>query len=94
MRWTILPLLPLAAALVGGTSVACGFALSRPTAETKAFNSVYYTALLAGRDPDAAVRKARFTTAILMKQLGESRSQATADVTKFMVWRAGSLCGG
>jgi len=29
-----------------------------------------------------------------MKQLGESRAQATAEVTKFMVWRAGNLCGG
>lgn len=88
MRWTIPPVLILTAALVGGS------AFSRPTADTKAFDSVYYTALLAGRDPDAAVRKARFTAHNLMTQLGELRAQATAEVTKFMVWRAGSLCGG
>jgi hypothetical protein len=29
-----------------------------------------------------------------MKQFGKSRSEAAADVAKFMILRAGNLCGG
>jgi hypothetical protein len=62
-----------------------------PSAESIALNSVYFAALVAGRDPDAAVRKVRFTVHILMKDLGMTRSAALIDE---MRRRGGSLCGG
>ena len=80
--------------LAAGILLSVGRTLGRPTAESEAFDSVYYAALLSGRDPDAAVRKARFTAGILMKQFGMTRPEAAAEVTKFMIWRSGRLCGG
>ena len=67
---------------------------SRPSAELAALDSVYYGALLSGRDPDAAVRKARFTVRVLMKDLGMPRSAAVTDATRFTLRRGGTLCGG
>ena len=52
----------LVVALAVGIPLAVDIALSRAGgAETEAFDSVYYTALLSGRDPNAALRKADFT---------------------------------
>jgi hypothetical protein len=78
----------------GRNSFGFDIALSRAGgAETEAFDSVYYTALLSGRDPNAALRKADFTANLLMTQFGMTRSNAVAEVVKFMIWRSGRLCG-
>ena len=75
--------------------LSAGSTLGRPTAaETKAFGSIYYAALLSGRDPDAAVRKARYTAGTLMKQFGMTRPEAVAEIARFAIWRSGRLCGG
>lgn len=66
----------------------------RPSAELAALDSVYYGALLSGRDPDAAVHKARFRTGVLMRDLGMTRSAAAADIARFMLRRGGTLCVG
>ena len=85
----------LVVALAVGIPLAVDIALSRAGgAETEAFDSVYYTALLSGRDPNAALRKADFTANLLMTQFGMTRSKAVAEVAKFMIWRSGRLCGG
>jgi hypothetical protein len=84
----------LVVGLAVGMPLAVDIALSRADAETEAFDSVYYTALLSGRDPDAALRKAHFTTSILTKQFGMPRFKAAAEVAKFMISRSGRLCGG
>jgi len=93
MRRVILSIWVMSA-LVGGVAVVTESVFTKPKAETEAFESVYYAALLSGRDPDAALRKARFRTELLMKDFGESKSRAAAEVARFMIWRAGSLCGG
>lgn len=64
------------------------------TAEAAAYDSVYYTALLSGRDADAAARKAHYLTATIMREFGMTRTEAAAYVVRSMVWRNGSLCGG
>ena len=81
--------------LAAGILIFVGSTLGQPTvAETKAFDSVYYAALWSGRDPDAAVRKARYTAGTLMKHSGMTRSEAVAEAVKFTIWRSGGLCGG
>ena len=69
-------------------------ALSRHTEEAAAYDSIYYTALLSGRDADAAVRKAHYLTGTMMQQFGMTRAEAAAYVARSMVWRNGRLCGG
>jgi hypothetical protein len=90
--WTVPATLMVALAI--GFLLIAESAPSRPNVETDAFDSIYYTALLSGRDPDASLRKAQFTTSILTKQFGMPRSKAAAEVAKFMIWRSGRLCGG
>ena len=69
-------------------------ALNRHAAEAAAYDSVYYTALLSGRDAGAAVRKAHYLTGTMMQEFGVTRAEAAAYVARSMVWRNGSLCGG
>jgi hypothetical protein len=52
--------------VVLGASVPASATITPPSPEAMALNSVYFTAWLSGRDPDAAVRKARFSAHILM----------------------------
>jgi len=107
MRTITLPLRPrrvrqthwlLAAALT--TALAAGVlpqavrALHRNAAETAAYDSVYYTALLSGRDADAALRKAHYLTGTMMREFGMTRTEAAAYVAGSMLWRNGKLCGG
>ena len=92
VRWivrstAIMMLVAMVAAVSGSTP-------GPASAETEAFERVYFSALLSGRDADAAVRKARFRTGILVKDFGMSRAEAAAEVAKFMIWRTGRLCGG
>jgi hypothetical protein len=68
--------------------------LAQPTAETKALDSICYAALFSDRDPDAAVRKARYTAGTLMKQFSMTRPETVAEIAKFAIWRSGRLCGG
>jgi hypothetical protein len=91
-RWMVPVTLMIA--LVGGSLLIVDNAFSRPNGKADAFDSIYYTALLSGRDPDAARRKAHFTARILTEQFGMSRSNEAAEVAKFMIWRSGRLCGG
>jgi hypothetical protein len=82
----------MVAALVAALLLAAAVLIFQPTAETEAYRSVYYAAQLSGRDPDAAVRKARFRAGILVKQFGMSRSDAAADIARFMIVNAGNPC--
>lgn len=84
----------LIVALSTGMTASASIASGTPSLESLALNSVYSTALLAGRNPDAAVLKARFTVHILMKDLGMTRLTALTDVTRFTLRRRGALCGG
>jgi hypothetical protein len=84
----------LIVALSAGVTASADIASAPPSPESQALNSVYFMALLAGRDPDAAVRKARFTVRVLMKDLGMSRAAAVTDATRFTLRRGGALCGG
>ena len=81
-------------ALSAGMTASASITSAPPSPESQALNSVYFTALLAGRDPDAAARKARFTVCVLMKDLGMPRSAAVTDATRFTLRRGGTLCGG
>ncbi|HEY2616379.1 MAG TPA: hypothetical protein VGI78_03475 [Acetobacteraceae bacterium] len=81
-------------ALAAGIPTSGRIALNRPSADLAALDSVYYSALLSGRDPDAAVRKARFRTNLLVQDLGMTRSAAAADIARFMLRRGGTLCVG
>ena len=80
--------------LAAGVLPQVGRALSRHAAAAAPYDSVYYAALLSGRDADAAVRKAHYLTGTMMQKLGMTRAEATAYVVRSMVWRNGSLCGG
>ena len=62
--------------------------------EMSALDSAYYTALLSGRDPDAAVRKAHFTFGVLTHDLGMTPAAAAAYLANFVRRRSGTLCGG
>ena len=91
-RWTIPA--SLIVAVAAGVLPSVAIAVSRSVAETDAFNSVYYAALLSGRDADAAVRKAHFRTELLMKEFGMSRPDAAVEVARTMILSVGNLCGG
>ena len=82
----------LIVALSAGMTASANITSGSP--ESVALNSVYFTALLGGRDPDAAVRKVRFTVHILMKDLGMTRSAAVTDVMRYTLRRGNALCGG
>ena len=77
------------AALAGAAAVTGLHAAHR-----EVFDRVYVAAFLAGRDPDAAVRKARHLTDVLEQDLGISRSAASAQVADFLVKGSGRLCVG
>ena len=64
------------------------------TAHVWSYDDVYVMAVLAGRDPDAAVRKAHYRTEILVRDLGMTPSRAAAEVSKWMVRDTGRLCAG
>ena len=81
-------------AVATGIRSASDIAGGRTTAETDAFDRIYYSALLSGRDPQAALRKAQFTADLLVKQFHMTGTEAAAEVAQFMIWRAGGLCGG
>jgi hypothetical protein len=81
-------------ALFAGIPASSPITLLRPSAELAALDRVYYSALLSGRDPDAAVRKARFRTTTLMRDFGMTRSAAAGDIARFMSRRGGTLCVG
>jgi hypothetical protein len=63
-------------------------------ADVGVFDSVYYNALLSGRDADAALRKAHYLTGSLMRHFGMTRSEAASEVARTMIMRSGLLCSG
>jgi hypothetical protein len=80
--------------LAAGIPASSASAPGPPPAELSALDSAYYTALLSGRDPDAAVRKARFTLGVLTRDLGMTPAAAAAYLATFVRRRSGTLCGG
>jgi len=89
--------LPRAAVLMmcaAGTLLPVGSTPARTTSDTEAFDSVYYNALLTGRDADAALRKAHYLTGSLMQHFGMTRTDAAAEVARTMITRSGALCSG
>ena len=81
-------------AVAAGIPSASGIAVGGPTAETEAFDRIYYSALLSGRDPQAALRKARFTADLLVRQFHMTGTEAAAEVARSMISRSGGMCGG
>lgn len=80
MRIAVARLLMAVAVMItlaaGGLLVA---ELLRPSsAETTAFEIVYFTALLSGHDTGAALRKAHLRMDLLMRERGMSRPEAGA----------------
>ena len=64
------------------------------TVARRMFADIRTTALLTGRDPAAAVAKARFRTGVMMHDFGMTRDQAAAYVARVMIEEAGGLCSG
>jgi hypothetical protein len=62
--------------------------------EAAAYRTVYMAALLSHHDPDAAVRKARWTTDAMVENFSMARGQAAAEVARFLILRGGGLCQG
>lgn len=95
-RWLLAAALTaaLTAALVAGVLPQVGRALSPHALDEAAYDSIYYTALLSGRDPDAAMCKAHYLTGTMMREFRMSHTEAAAYVARSMVWRNGSLRGG
>ena len=79
-----------------GVSVAAwaGAVARERATEAAAYKAVYVAAALSHRDPDAAVRKARWRTDALVEDLGMARGQAAAEVARFLILRGGGLCQG
>ena len=91
----------LTAALAGPVIVAAGLAggwagkvARERAAEAAAFKVVYHAAILEHRDPDAAVRKARYITSAMSQSFGADREATAEDVARFLVLNGRRLCGG
>jgi hypothetical protein len=91
-RW--LPCAAVLMACAAGTLLPVGATPARTASDTQAFDSIYYNALLSGRDADAALRKAHYLTGSLMQHFGMTRSAAAAEVARTMIMRSGALCSG
>jgi hypothetical protein len=63
-------------------------------AETAAFKVVYDDAISEHRDPDAAVRKARYITEAMSEDSGADPGETAEDVARFLVLHGRRLCGG
>jgi hypothetical protein len=50
--------------------------------------------MLSHRDPDAALRKAYWTTDIMVKDFGMDRGVAASEVARFLILHGGGLCQG
>jgi len=84
----------LAAVAVAAAGVWADRMVRERAAETAAFKVVYDTAMLEHRDPDAAVRKARYITAAMSEDFGTDRGETAEDVARFLVLHGKRLCGG
>lgn len=91
-RW--LPRAAVLMAFAAGTLLPVGTRPAQPTAAAAAFDSIYYNALLSGRDTARAMRKAHYLTGSLMQHFGMTRSEAAAKVARTMIMRSGALCSG
>jgi hypothetical protein len=89
-----LALAALATLLLATATAWAASALREQAAEAQAFHAVTLAAALSGRDPDAALRKARFTASLLAREFGMTRAEAAAEVARFMIVRGGRLCNG
>jgi hypothetical protein len=84
----------LLAVVVGGIDLVAQLASVGQTPDFGMFESIYYNALLSGRDADAAMRKAHYLTGSLMQHFGMTRSEAATEVARTMIMRSGLLCSG
>jgi hypothetical protein len=80
--------------LAAGVLLAPASGNDGPSSETEAFESIYYTQLLSGRDPEAALRKAHFYGGYPHQAVRQVEIRSRSRCRKFMIWRAGNLCGG
>lgn len=71
-----------------------GAAARERAAEATAYKAVYIAAMLSHHDPDAAVRKARWTTDGMVENFGMARGEAAAEVARFLILHGGGLCQG
>jgi hypothetical protein len=94
LRVRLIACAALATMLAARASVWAGFVVRDHHAEAAAFRAVYYAALFGGRDPDSTLRKAHFTTNVMVRQLGMTRADAAAEVARFMIVRGGGICVG
>ena len=92
-----LVLIAVALLLVLGAAVAflgARAAFAPQSVAAQMFQDVYYAAVFTGRKPDLTVRKARFRTELMMRELGMTRDKAAAYVARIMIEQAGGLCSG
>lgn len=61
---------------------------------TQMLDDIYYAALLSGREPTAALRKARFRIQLMQRDFGMTRDQAATYVARVMIEEAGGICSG
>jgi hypothetical protein len=81
--------------VIGGSIGAWAGAGARErAAEAAAFKVVYDAAVQAHRDPEAAVRKARYITEAMSKEPIAGRAETAEDVARFLVLHGRGLCQG
>jgi hypothetical protein len=82
------------AVATGGAALTARTLLAPPSAAQQMFEDIRYAAVFAGRDPDAAVRKAKLRVTLLMQDFGMSRDRAAEYVARIMLEQSGGLCSG
>jgi hypothetical protein len=80
--------------VVGGIDLVPQLTPVGQTPDSGVFESIYYNALLSGRDADAALRKAHYLTGNLIQHFGMTQSEAAREVARTMIMRSGLLCSG
>jgi tetrahydromethanopterin S-methyltransferase subunit F len=82
------------AVAIGGAGLALRTVFEPPPAAQQMFEDIRYVAMFTGRDPDAAVRKAKLRVNLLMRDFGMSESRAAEYVARIMLEQSGGLCSG
>jgi tetrahydromethanopterin S-methyltransferase subunit F len=82
------------AVAIGGAGLAARAVFEPPSDAQQMFEDIRYAAMFTGRDPDAAVRKAKLRVNLLVKDFGMSRSRAAEYVARILLEQSGGLCSG
>ncbi len=82
------------AVALGGATLASRTVFEPPSATQQMFEDIRYAAMFTGRDPDAAVRKAKLRVNLLMRDFGMSEDRAAEYVARIMLEQSGGLCSG